>query len=91
MNLRSLSLAVATLVMALPAVEAWAQAEHADRMAAEIALKRAQIRAAAQCDRDHRLTTQQMPAVPRPEHAQPPQYPTTGTAGPVPVPGRCGR
>ncbi len=94
MNASRLSLAVApfavapfavAIVLCLTSGAALAQvsgADHADRMAAEIALKRAQVRAETPCWAGRVATPQQLPARTRQGN-----YPTTGTAGKVP----CGR
>lgn len=94
MNVRSscLALAVAAAVLAPPAAFAQVSgADHADRMAAEIALKRAQIRARLACTPGRVATPQELPAHP----PRTGNYPTTGTGGPVPAPGLttagCGR
>ncbi|MGE5505590.1 MAG: hypothetical protein ACM31L_14300 [Actinomycetota bacterium] len=93
MNIRC-CLALA-LVVALPAPSVLAQvsgADHADRMAAEIALKRAQIRAHAGCPASRIATPQELPATAAPTRRVG-NYPTTGSAGAVPAPGvtACGR
>lgn len=79
--LRSAVTAVLALALAAPASTAFAQAEHAQKIAEELALRRAQVRALTKCEMearpmtpDRRRTTQRLPT-----------YPPTGTAGPVRV------
>ncbi len=75
------SLAV-ILATAAPVASAFAQAEHAQRVALEVAVRRAQVRAA--------LCEQQRLAATTPQGERPalklPTSPPVGTGGPVPIP-----
>lgn len=60
-----------------PAATAWAQVEHAQRLALEVAIRRAQVRALL-CERQR-----PQPTTPNALTAQLPTSPPVGTAGPV--------
>lgn len=75
MMLRTIALAVAAFILLPPAAPAHADlggTQHAQRVVAELALRRAQVKAVAKCGA----------AMPR--HL--PTYPPVGTAGPVRTP-----
>lgn len=74
------SLALA-LSMAAPISSAFAQAEHAQRMAVEVATRRAQVRAAL-CEQQRNATATQGER----QALRLPTSPPVGTGGPVPIP-----
>lgn len=74
-------LSLAALLSAAPLTSAFATAEYSERLALEVAVKRAQVRA-AYC-RQREAGPSGMVAV---ERLRLPSWPATGTAGPVPVP-----
>jgi hypothetical protein len=98
MNAVPLSFALAVLIAVLPATGALAQADHADRIAGELALKRAQVRAAHACGRAGwtATTPATTPGSTSPPAAKPVHtpaivpYPSIGTGGPVPAGTLCG-
>lgn len=72
MMLRTIALAVAALILALPAKQAFADlggAQHAQRVVSDLALRQAQVKALVKCQ----MTAQR----------RLPTYPPVGTAGPV--------
>ncbi len=81
-------LAAAMAATLLPTAVAFAQVEHAQRVAMEVAIRRAQVRAAL-CEQQQQAVTP-----PRPGTVQTaprlPSSPPVGTAGPVPL-GDCSR
>lgn len=82
--------ALSAALVALPlsaafAPPAFAQAEHAQRIALEVAIRRAQVRAAL-CEQ-HKLDPAALQAQ-RPVLALP-TSPPTGTGGPVALPAQC--
>lgn len=84
--------AAAFSLLAVPALaQGWSGAEHADRMAAELALKRAQLRAERNCGR----TASTLPAPASPPAtattSRTANFPPGGSGGPIPAPGLCGR
>lgn len=60
-----------------PLTSAWAQVEHAQRVALEVAVRRAQVRALV-CEQQQRL-----PPAQRQQPTRLPSSPPVGTAGPV--------
>lgn len=67
--------AIAIVVTALPPASAWAQVEHAQRVALEVAVRRAQVRAAL-CAQQQRQPPGTVTTAPRL-----PSSPPVGTAG----------
>lgn len=85
MTSRVVGVALACATALLPVGAAWAQVEHAQRLALEVAIRRAQVRA-AWCEQLRAQPSTRMPqaqAAPRL-----PSSPPSGTAGPVPL-GDC--
>lgn len=86
MTTKVVGVAVAALAAVLPLTSAWAQVEHAQRTALEVAIRRAQMRAAlCQTQGERPAMRGTVQAVPRL-----PPSPPVGTAGPVEV-GDCSR
>ncbi|MCR6632498.1 MAG: hypothetical protein NVV74_21995 [Magnetospirillum sp.] len=84
MTTKVVGLAAAIIAAAVPVASAWAQVEHAQRTALEVAVRRAQVRA-AYCQ-----ALRERPALSGTERVTPrlPTSPPVGTAGPVPL-GDC--
>lgn len=87
MMLRPLSATLAVLFSALPISSAFPQAEHAQRVAVEVATRRAQVRALL-CEQDKLGPTALQAQNPA---ALLPSSPPTGTGGPVALPADCPR
>ncbi|HLO76855.1 MAG TPA: hypothetical protein VK196_10425 [Magnetospirillum sp.] len=80
MTTRVVGLVAAVISAAIPLVSAWAQVEHAQRLALEVAVRRAQVRALLCEPQKSHSTTPGASMVP---DARLPSSPPVGTAGPV--------
>lgn len=89
MTTRVVVLLAVVAATVLPLSTAFAQVEHAQRMATEVATRRAQIRAAL-CEQQRTATATSI-ATPQAERPalRLPTAPPVGSAGPVPLPTNC--
>lgn len=85
MTTRVVGVALACATALLPVGAAWAQVEHAQRMALEVAIRRAQVRAAL-CEQQRTQPSARTPSAQMAPRL--PASPPVGTAGPVPL-GDC--
>jgi hypothetical protein len=83
--LRSAVTAVLALALTAPFSSAFAQAEHAQKIAEELALRRAQVRALKKCEMEARPMTPTERDRAGTIGRRLPAYPPTGTGGPVRV------
>lgn len=79
MTTRVVALAVACAAALFPAASAWAQVEHAQRLALEVAIRRAQVRTTL-CDQPRPPPVVRGTAA---DLSRLPSSPPIGTAGPV--------
>ena len=80
---KSITPAVSATLMILSVAPAYAQADHAQRIAEEVALRRAQVRALMVCEMHARPGTPVQPTTAEDAARRLPTYPPTGTGGPV--------